>query len=132
MPSPPRLRVAPLLDGLCIVTFVLVGGRNHEMDGVGWFLGVLWPLCVGFFGVALLTKLYTRTAGQWLALVVTWLAGLAVTQVLRGAFTDDAWIGVFTVVAATYLGVTLFGWRAVARVVVRRRARRASRAASPV
>jgi len=121
--QPPRVRVAPLFDLLCITTFVLIGGERHQVfDDLGWFLEVMWPLCVGIFGVALLTKLYTRVTGTWVALAVTWLGGIAVTQVLRGAFTDDPWIGTFTVVAAGYLGLTMFGWRLVASLVVRRRA----------
>jgi hypothetical protein len=121
--APAPLRVAPLLDLVCITTFVLLGGERHGeiTKDISWFLGVMWPLCVGWFGVALLTKLYTRVDGIWLALTITWIGGMAITQVLRGAFTNDPWIGIFTIVALTYLGLTTFGWRAVATLVRRRR-----------
>jgi hypothetical protein len=123
MPQPVRLRVAPVIDLLCITTFVLLGGERHEdiSKDLGWFLGVMWPLCVGIFGVALLTKLYTRVDGVWAALTITWIGGIAITQVLRGAFTHDPWIGIFTVVVTAYLGLTMFGWRLVTTLVVRRR-----------
>lgn len=118
----PRLRFAPLLDLVCLATFVLAGGRQHELGGgVTWFLGVMWPLCVGVFGVALLTKLYVRTRGAWVALTVTLFGGVAIAQVLRGAFMDRPWISVFTVIALTYLGLTMFGWRLVASLYSRRR-----------
>jgi len=120
---PPRLRTAPLLDLACITTFVLIGRDRHEVtEGLGWFVEVMWPLCVGIFGVALLTRLYTRARGVWLALLVTIVAGMAITQVLRGAFTNDPWIGIFTAIALAYLSLTMFGWRLVAALVTRRRA----------
>ena len=122
MPSPPRLRSAPALDLLCIVSFIVIGGERHRIgEDFGWFLGVLWPLCVGIFGVALLAHLYTRSTGVWLALAITLVGGIAITQVLRGAFTNDAWIGIFTAVALGYLALTMYGWRLVAALVVRSR-----------
>ena len=123
MLQPPRLRIAPLLDLLCITSFVLIGGERHRIVGdFGWFFEVMWPLCVGIFGVALLTRLYTRADHTWLALTITWLGGIAVTQVLRGTFTHDPWFGIFTIIALTYLFLTMFGWRLIAALVTRRRA----------
>jgi hypothetical protein len=123
MPQPVRPRLAPLFDLICIVSFVVIGGRNHgELSkGIAWFFGVLWPFLVGWFGVALLAKLYRRLEGLWRALAVTWIGGVAVAQVLRGAFTDRPWISTFTIVALVYLGLTTFGWRLVATLVARRR-----------
>jgi hypothetical protein len=123
MQPPARLRSAPLLDAACIVTFVLIGRGRHDIDeGIGWFFTVLWPLFAGWYGVALLVKLYTRTAGIWGALAITWIGGLAVMSVLRGAFTDRPYGGIFTVVAVGYIGLTAFGWRAAAALITRRRA----------
>ncbi|MFI5048089.1 MAG: DUF3054 family protein [Acidimicrobiia bacterium] len=120
---PVRLRLAPICDVACITTFVLIGGRTHEVtEDIGWFVGVMWPLCIGFFGVALLSRLYVRDRGVWLALAVTLLGGVAVTQMLRGAFTHHPWISVFTAIALGYLSLTMFGWRLVATLVARRRA----------
>jgi hypothetical protein len=122
MPQSVRARFAPLFDLICIVSFVVIGGRNHGelSQGIGWFLRVLWPFLIGWFGVALLAALYRRTDGVWRALAVTWIGGVAVAQVLRGAFTDRPWISTFTIVALVYLGLTTFGWRLVAVLVVRR------------
>jgi hypothetical protein len=124
VPQPPRPRLAPLFDLVCITTFVLLGGERHQeiSQDVSWFLGVMWPLCVGWFGVALATRLYTRTESLWPALTITWVGCIVITQVLRGAVTNDAWIGIFTVVATTYLFLTAFGWRLIGGLVARRRA----------
>lgn len=122
MPNPPRLRVAPLIDAAIIVAFVVLGRRRHGIDeGAQWFLTVLWPLFVGWFGVALLARLYTRDSGIWGALAITWLAGLAVMSILRGTFTDRPYVGIFTVIAVVFIGALAFGWRAVASVARRRR-----------
>lgn len=122
MQNPPRLRVAPFLDALGIVAFVLVGRGRHNIDeGASWFVTVLWPLFAGWFGVALAVRLYTRTDRIWSMLAITWLGGLLVASLLRGTFTDRPYFGIFTVIAVAFLGVTAFGWRAVAGVLQRRR-----------
>lgn len=120
--QPPRSLLAPVVDLVCITTFVLVGARRHEVtEGMGWFFEVMWPLCVGFFAVALLTRLYVRDRGVWLALVVTLLGGIAITQVLRGSLQERPWVSIFTAIALAYLALTMFGWRFVAALVARRR-----------
>src|SRR5262245_39741978 len=130
MPSPPRLRSAPSLDLVCLASFVLIGGRQHQIgEGVTWFLRVMWPLCVGIFGVALLVHLYTRATHIWRALALTVVGGVVVMQVLRGAFLGHPWVSAFPVVAAIYLALTMFGWRLVAALVVRSSARRCPRGA---
>jgi hypothetical protein len=131
MQPPTRTWYAPVIDAACIVVFVLVGRGRHEIDeGIGWFATVLWPLLVGWFGVALLTGLYTRVSRVWLAWLVTWLGGIAVMALLRGAFTDRPYVSIFTVIAIGFLGLTTFGWRAVAALVSRMRRRPDSELAS--
>jgi len=117
------MRLAPLFDLVCIATFVLVGGRRHEVDrGIGWFLEVMWPLCLGFFCLALLTRIYVRERGGWLWLALTLLGGIAIAQVLRGSFQERPWVSIFTAIALMYLGLTMYGWRLVAAMFARRRA----------
>jgi hypothetical protein len=125
-----RVFVAPVLDALCILVFVLIGRGSHEINqGVGWFVTVLWPLYLGWFSVALATKLYTRPSGTWRALLVTWLGGIAVASFFRGAFTPRPYVSVFTLIAIAFIGLTTFGWRAIGAGIVRFRRREASRAA---
>jgi hypothetical protein len=116
--------LAPVLDLLCLAAFVAVGGRRHDdlNEGFGWFLEVLWPIVVGWAVFALLTRLYTRTGlGMWLALFATLVGGLAITQILRYTLQDRPWIGIFTAVAFGFIGLTTFGWRAIALFVRRMR-----------
>jgi Protein of unknown function (DUF3054) len=128
MPQPlARLRIAPVLDALAIVSFVLVGGGRHNVhEGIGWFLTVCWPLFLGWFGVALAVRLYSRTSGIWWSLLVTLAGGIAAGAVLRGTFTDRPYVSIFTVIAVTYLGLLTFGWRGVWMLVARSRARRST------
>jgi hypothetical protein len=121
----PKLRaVAPILDLACLSLFVFFGGRRHDdlNEGFGWFLEVLWPIALGWAVVALLTGLYTRTGGaMWLALPVTLVGSIAITQVIRYTVQDRPAIGIFTAVALGFIGLTTFGWRAVALLVRRLR-----------
>jgi hypothetical protein len=121
----PRARrwwLAPLLDLACIVAFILVGGGNHHIaEGATWFVTVLWPIAVGWYAVALVARLYV-CPGRWaLRLAVTIAAGTVVMCVLRGGFTDRPWVSVFTVIYASWMTLTTFGWRLAARLVTRRR-----------
>jgi hypothetical protein len=121
MQPPARTWYAPVLDAACIFVFVVIGRGEHEIhQGVGWFVRVLWPLYVGWFGVALVVGLYTRVSRLWPALVVTWLGGIAVAVLLRGTFTNRPYVSFFTVIAVTFLGLTTFGWRAIAALLQRR------------
>jgi hypothetical protein len=116
--------VAPILDLVCLAAFVAVGGRRHDdlNEGFGWFLEVLWPIALGWAVVAVLSGLYTRSGGSmWLALFATLVGGLVITQVLRYTLQDRPWIGIFTAVAFGFIGLTTFGWRAIAMLVRRRR-----------
>lgn len=119
--------VAPILDSLCIITFVLAGKNRHDIDeGLDWFFTVAWPIFAGWFAIALVTRLYTRREGMWLALVITWLAGITLAALLRGTFTDRPYVGIFTIIAFGYLGLTAFGWRAIAAGIARLRRRPAA------
>ena len=121
-PAPRRQWLAPLLDLVCIVAFILVGGgRHHVEEDVGWFLTVLWPIVVGWYGAALVAGLYTRPDRRALRLVATIAAGTVVMCVLRGGFTDRPWVSVFTAIYASWMTFTAFGWRLIAHSIRRRR-----------
>ena len=124
-----RRWVAPALDLVCIVGFILVGaGRHNISEGAGWFFTVLWPIAVGWYGVALAVRLYTRP-DRWVPrLLATIGAGTLVMSVLRGGFTDRPWVSVFTVVFIAWMVLTAFGWRLLAGAIGARRRRAASTA----
>jgi hypothetical protein len=114
--------VAPAADLVCIVAFILVGaGRHHIDEGASWFLTVLWPIAVAWFGVALVTRLYSSGDRWMLRLAATIAAGTLAMVVLRGAFTDRPWVSVFTLIYVVWMLATAFGWRAIVRAVTARR-----------
>lgn len=117
-----RLWLAPALDLVCIITFILVGaGRHNISEGAGWFFTVLWPLAVGWFGVALVVKLYSTNDRWMMRLLVTIAASTVIMSVLRGAFTDRPWVSVFTAVFVAWMALTAYGWRFIANAISARR-----------
>ena len=124
-----RLRtLAPALDAVCIVGFVVIGRDSHGIgSGFTWFLTVVWPFLVGWFAVALAVRLYTAGSKPWLRLVVTWSLGIAVALGLRAVFTHRESLSTFTIVVYVFLGAVTFGWRGIAAGV--RRVRRPSQPA---
>lgn len=124
-PATRRARaVAPLLDLVCLTTFVLAGAGQHDVDqGIGWFLTVLWPLVVAWYGVALVTRLYAGGDRMWIRLAITLGAGALLNAALRGAFTDRPFVSVYTLVLVAWMVLTSFGWRGVTRLGSMRRAR---------
>ena len=121
-----RRWIAPTLDLVCLVAFILVGaGRHNINEGAGWFFTVLWPIAVGWYVAALAFRLYTRTDPSALRLVGTIGAGTVVMSVLRGAFTDRPWVSVFTLVFVAWMLLTAFGWRLIGGAITARRRRAA-------
>ncbi len=124
-----RWWLAPTLDLACLVTFILVGAGRHGIDeGAGWFFTVLWPLAVGWYGAALVTRLYTAVDRPWLRLTITVAVGTVVASLLRGGFTDRPTFSIFTVVLVAWMLLTAYGWRWIGCLVSGRRRRAASTA----
>ena len=118
----PRLgraaRRAVLADTACLVAFVALGRRSHDLHGgSGWFFAVLWPFLVSWFAAAAATGLYAARSRPWRRLSATCLLGVTLALVLRATVTGRATPVVFGVVALTFLALTTAGWRAGARVV---------------
>jgi hypothetical protein len=123
---PRRRWVAPTLDLLAIVAFVLMGRENHGYSwNPTWFLTVWWPLTLSWALGALVTRLYVRAEGMWLRLLGTITVAVALGGILRWAFTQRVAYSIFTVVAFGFLSLVTFGWRLVAVGVGRVRARTA-------
>ena len=119
-----RRWTAPALDLVCLTTFIVAGAGQHDVDeGIRWFLTVLWPLVVAWYGLALLVRLYTAGDRPWVRLTITLVAGAMVNAVLRWAFTDRPFLSVYTVVFVAWMVLTAFGWRAVRMLRVMRRER---------
>jgi DUF3054 family protein len=117
-----RRWVGPLADLVCIVSFILAGAGRHQIDeGADWFLTVLWPIAVGWYGAALVVRLYSRDDRWVLRVVGTVALGTVVMVVLRGGFTDRPWVSVFTAIFVAWMLATALGWRAIVRAITSRR-----------
>ena len=114
---------AALADLACLVAFVAIGRRSHDLHGgAGWFGAVLWPFVVGWVGAALVTRLYTARTHPWWRAEATVLLGVTAALVLRATLTTRATPVIFGVVAVSFLALATLGWRLVVAVLTRRRA----------
>lgn len=116
--------VAFVLDVVAVLVFAAVGRRSHtESDAVFGILGTAWPfltgLALGWAAFLLSSRRFPRTPGQ---AVAVWVPTVAVGMLLRQATGKGTALS-FVVVATVVLGAFLLGWRALAQVLVRRRAR---------
>ncbi len=116
--------VAPIIDALCLVVFVVAGRESHGLDsGAGWFVAVLWPIAAAWFAVALAAGLYTRVSRARLPLLITVVVGVGLGLIVRIAVTHRDTPVAFVLVAYAFITVTTVGWRllvtALPRVVAR-------------
>lgn len=122
-PAPARAWLLPLLaDLVCVLVFAIAGKGSHEAGASQWVvLAIVWPFAVGVLAahLGLLSRggspARVRPDGI-VVLGVTYVLGM-VLRVVSGRGVA----GGFLVVAAIFLGLTMLGWRAVARLVARRR-----------
>ncbi|MCK0117350.1 DUF3054 domain-containing protein [Isoptericola sp. S6320L] len=117
-----RLRVWPAVvaDVACVLVFALVGTANHDSGGsAAHVLAVGAPFGVGLAAGWAASRAWRTPARPWPTGVVVWFAtvllGLALRPLFGGGF---AWS--FALVTAVFLGVTMLGWRLVARLARRR------------
>lgn len=120
--------LAPVLDFVVVLVFAAVGRRNHgEADALTGILTTAWPFLVGALIGWIIVWLWRRglTDGSRLDVgAVVWLSTVAFGMVLRHLSGRGVQFS-FVVVALIFNGLCMIGWRAVATMVTRRRARRA-------
>ncbi len=116
-----RVPLAIGLDVFVVVLFVAIGRRNHdEGSALGGVLRTAAPFLIGLAVAWLLVRAWRRPMsvvvgiGLW---PLTVLIGMLARRVVFGDGTATA----FVVVATLFLGAFLLGWRAVWRLVDRRR-----------
>jgi hypothetical protein len=127
--APPARRVRPWVaaaaDVAVVVVFVAIGRRSHgESESASGFLETLWPFLAGLAVGAGVTRLYGSPL-SWRRAVPAWLVTVAAGLALRIGVVGHEFKLSFAIVATTFLGLFLLGWRAVFLAVTRRRARAA-------
>ena len=123
----------PLLaDLLCVLALALGGKGSHEPGESSWILlAIAWPFALAAVLAHVLLRWRGRPAARlWpegvTVVAVTYAAGM----LLRAASGRGLAPG-FLVVAAIFLVATMLGWRLVARLSSRRRARASGSARRP-
>ncbi|MBT1634580.1 MULTISPECIES: DUF3054 domain-containing protein [Clavibacter] len=119
----PEILRAAVLDAALVVVFVLIGRASHGEDlAPSGVLGTAWPfLAAGVVGwiVARAWRAPSRVVPTGL---LVWGVTIVVGMVLR-ALTGEGVVVPFVITTAIILGILLLGWRGIAAVAVRRRAR---------
>ena len=100
-------------DALCVLLMVVIGTRNHETDtGITGILFVAAPFWIAM-SLAHLAPLLQRTAKAEAHVVVVWGYTVVMGMVLRNTVFDRGTAAAFIIVATIFLGITMFGWRAL-------------------
>ncbi len=119
----PSALLAATIDVVLVAAFVLIGRASHNEGPLG-ALVTLWPflagLAIGWIGAR---AWRTPFSLRWTGLTV-WAATVIVGMLLRGASGQGVQLG-FVIVTTVVLAIFLLGWRGIAQLVLRRRARRA-------
>ena len=116
--------LAAVVDVVLVVVFVLIGRASHNEGPLGTLV-TLWPflagLVIGWIGARAWRTPFTL---RWTGLTI-WAATVIVGMLLRSVAGQGVQFG-FVIVTAVVLGIFLLGWRAIAHIVLRVRARRAA------
>ncbi len=116
-----RLATAVGLDTFVVVLFVAIGRRTHDESGalsavLETAVPFLCGLAIGWWGAR---------AWRWPTKVLTgvaiWPTTVLAGMIIRRLVFDDGTATSFVVVTTAFLGTFLVGWRAVWRLVERRR-----------
>lgn len=122
-----RLPLAVGLDVFAVVLFVALGRRNHDESGA--FTAVLETAAPFLIGLAvgwLVVRAWHRPASI-LTGVMIWPITILVGMAVRNLAFDRGTATSFVIVATSFVGALLVGWRAALRLVDRRRARSSGR-----
>ena len=120
MRSRRTIALALLADAALVLVFVLIGRASHDENPVLGALVTLWPFLAGL----LVGWLVTRAWRAPLAIVRTgipvWASTVIVGMLLRVVSGQGVQLS-FIIVTCIVLAVFLLGWRAIVKLVLRRR-----------
>ncbi len=109
-----------LVDVVAVVVFCAVGRRSHDEGlSLGGVATTAWPFLAGTAVGWLASRAWRRPTAVVPTGVIVWLSTVVVGMLLRKA-TSAGVAASFVVVAASVTAVLLLGWRAVARLTLRR------------
>lgn len=109
------------MDIIGVLVFCAVGrGSHHEGLSITGVATTAWPFLTGTVIGWLASRGWRRPTAVVPTGVVVWLSTVVVGMLLRKASSAGV-AASFVVVAASVTAVLLLGWRAVARLSLRRR-----------
>jgi Protein of unknown function (DUF3054) len=110
------LLTAALIDLLCVVVFVVIGRKQHdEGSAAAGIAKTAAPFLIALVVGWLVARPTWNTPRSSRAAVTIWSTTVAVGMLLRRFAFDRGTAVAFVMVATIFLGVTMFGWRFVAR-----------------
>ena len=116
--------LAAVADVALILLFVAIGRRSHDEDSaLLGFLTTAWPFLVGAAVGWLVVRAWRAPLRLAPAGIVIWAGAVLFGMLLRAA-TDQGVQLSFIIVTTVVLAAFLIGWRALALLVRRIRARR--------
>jgi FtsH-binding integral membrane protein len=102
-----------VFDALCVLLMVVIGTRNHETDtGATGILFVSAPFWIAL-SLAHLAPLLQRKNRKDTNTFVVWGNTVAMGMLLRNMVFNRGTAVAFIIVATVFLGITMFGWRAL-------------------
>jgi len=100
-------------DALCVLLMVVIGTRNHKTDtGLSGILFVAAPFWIAL-SLAHLAPLLQRKDRKDPNTYVVWGYTVIMGMLLRNMVFNRGTAVAFIIVATVFLGITMFGWRAI-------------------
>ena len=114
--------IAAVVDLVLVVVFCAIGRRSHdEANAVAGLATTAWPFVTGaVVGWVATWALYRDKFDSYLIVptgIVVWVSTVAVGMILR-VVSGQGTAFSFVLVASTVLAIFLFGWRALARLLL--------------
>jgi hypothetical protein len=118
-----RIATGLALDTALICLFAAIGRRSHgEGSALLAEAGTAWPFLAGMATCWLISlTAFHRAPLSVRDAIPLWLGTVAIGMVIR-SLTGEGTAFSFIVVATLFLGAGLLSWRALAALVIRRRA----------
>ncbi len=108
-----------LLDVCCVLVFVIIGRASHAKgETLAGIASTAWPFLAGLAAGWAASRAWRRPLALRPAGLTVWLLTVALGMVLRVVSGQGTAVA-FIIVALSFLGLFLLGWRLAARLLVR-------------